>query len=58
MTIYQIQLWNPTTRKYETRWTGNVDYAEVMYNKPYIARHTRQLVEVSVTVLKKDKAKK
>jgi len=55
MNKYRIEIWDRTIQKYIIVWEGTEYYANVMYNKSYINRHTRRLIKVNEEILKKDK---
>jgi len=57
--MFHLELWNTVTRRYDCMWSGpDPARAEIMFNKPYNARHTRRLVQVETTIVKQAKGKK
>lgn len=59
MTYYKLEIYNPVTRKYEYMGTYlTIERAEIMFNKPYVSRHTRRLTKFSEDVLYVEKGKK
>lgn len=58
VTYYIIDTFDPKTKRYrECYRTHDRLQADKMMSKPYHARHTRRLVEVSRTVLSKKKGR-
>ena len=58
MNKYRIEIWDRTVNKYIVVWTGTEYYANVMYNKSYINHHTRRLIQITETIIKRDKGNK
>lgn len=59
VTKYRIEIFDRGQNKYLGIWNGDtIERAEIMFNKPYIAKHTRRLIMCREEILYTERVKK
>lgn len=58
MITFRLDLWSPTLRHYVPLGRYDEEHARVMFEKSYVTRHTRRLVRLEETIVKKAKGEK